>query len=102
MVSTRQETGKGTASEHCLLFNLLTGCEQVEGGLVGSSVSIAFVFIFWNTFKVDILKLYLSVLAVAPGASCSLDESCALVGHRLCCNAKCFVPAKVPSTTMTL
>lgn len=57
MVSTRQETGKGTRSKHCLLFNVLVGCKQGKGGLVGLCVSLACVFIFWNTFKVHILKL---------------------------------------------
>jgi hypothetical protein len=59
VVSTRQKTGKATTSEHCLLFNLLVGCKQGKGGLDCSSVSIAFVFIFWNTFKVYIPKLQL-------------------------------------------
>jgi hypothetical protein len=62
----------------------------VKVGLVGSSVSIAFVFIFWNTFKVHILELFVPFgVAVAPGASCSLDESYAFVDQRLTYYAKC-------------
>ena len=60
MASTRQETGKGTGSKHCLLFNLLAGCKQGKVGPVGLCVFIACVFIFWNTFKVYTLKLQYS------------------------------------------
>lgn len=44
-------------SKHCLVFNFLAGCKQGNGGSVGLCVPIACVFIFWNTFKVYILKL---------------------------------------------
>lgn len=82
MVSTRQEKGKGTPSEHCLLFNL-AGCEQGGGALVGSFVSIAFVFIFWNTFKVYILEWQLLLFTVAPNGSRSTHATCAMAGHTL-------------------
>lgn len=42
MVSIRQETGEGTGSKHCLLFNLLAGCKQGKGG----SVRLACVCVF--------------------------------------------------------
>lgn len=83
MVSTRQEKRKGKSSEHCLLFNLLVGCEQGGGALVGSYVSVAFVFIFWNTFKVYILKLQLLMFPVAPSGSRSIHASYAMGGQTL-------------------
>lgn len=95
------------ASEHCLLFNFPAGCKQREGGTVGFSVSISSVFIFWNTFKVYILRLQvlqLSVLASVPATLRGLSVLTA-VGRRLSCHHPVggrILCAKKPSITTSI
>lgn len=63
------------ASEHCLLINFLASCKQREGGTDGSSMSMAFVSISWNTFKVYILQAAALDAGVGQGDSCATDAS---------------------------